>query len=127
MLAIASGSSRKFFYKLFTAAVQGKAKKRRHSGPTSSFFNAVMAAAAKKSVEELLGRPTRFRQVGYTGVRCLLLHTEPSLKIVLCIIERHQPHCAYRALTPGIVNLLVVIRAFGSIDKFNIHKSKHLI
>lgn len=32
--------------------------------PTSSFFNAVMAAAAKKSVEELLGRPTSSEVIG---------------------------------------------------------------
>ena len=36
----------------------GQGKKLRHSGPGSSFFNATMAAAAKKVVEESSGQPT---------------------------------------------------------------------
>ena len=57
----ASGSCGKFGNKLFTATVvRARQKNTGIAGPTSSFYNAAMAAVAKKSVIELSARPTSY-------------------------------------------------------------------
>ena len=59
-----SGLCGKFGNKLFTATVvRARRKNAGIAGPTSSFFNAAMAAVAKKSVTELSKQPTRPKDV----------------------------------------------------------------